>query len=105
MNTRGRCVDSQVQTCHAGGTIGVWLSVPHGANLVGESDMCTASCSKSPALPYVYCSTTQEDRCLPIHSGACGKCPDLAPKPICLSPTSPIAARSTSRLPVRFYGV
>lgn len=51
-----------------GGTMSVWLSVPH-ADLDSEADFCTRPCGGTPPIPYpAICTTTDMDRCLPIFS-------------------------------------
>ena len=51
-----------------GGTMSVWLSVPH-ADLDSKADFCTQPCGGTPPIPYpAICTTTDMDRCLPIFS-------------------------------------
>ena len=47
-----------------GGTLSNFLSVSH-SDLASESDMCTTPCSGASSLPYKWCSTMTEDKCLP----------------------------------------
>ena len=49
-----------------GAALQVWLSLPSDAVAADASGLCAQPCLNLPPMPYPWCSTPEEDRCLPM---------------------------------------